>query len=305
MPRVANRRSALAGARRHRRVGRKVRTVARRVPRSLGRLGRMSDIHHFKGIINAGIIQLLTLDVSTNDTGNAGVFVLRLLDIPNYPELSSLYEFIRVNRCTLEFMPRYNQTNIPIGTDPTMQTAFRLPTFVTGLDEVPLVSAANLDIQIASSWTSQGGDSSGIREMTAYQCSTAIGADYIRGLKGSKETEIYKKHRVSFIPTFYDYAMTNQLVATGPVNVPAPNSGIFEQKKKKWLNCSYLKQNGAVGSTVTSTIVSSGPDMFGPVYAFSNVTNATGASNKFLELYDVKLHYSISLKRYKGQSGGS
>lgn len=289
--------------------------VARRVPRSLGNLGRMSDTHHFKGTINAGVVRWLAQNFNVTNATDSGVFVMRLSDIPNYSTLSSLYEFVRVNRCTLEFMPRYNMTNLPgpaitntagtistnALTSTTSTTVPRFPTFVTGLDEVPLVSnTATSDLQVADSWTSQGGDAGVVQEMQAYQANQVIAADYVRGLRGSKETEIYKKHKVSFIPTFYDYVVSSQEVTSS--NNPRPASGIFQAKKKQWLNCNYLLQ--ASSSTSTTEVESLGPDMFGPVYAFSSGGAGTGSTNVYVELYDVKLHYSISTKRYKGVSGG-
>lgn len=256
----------------------------------------MSDIHHFKGTINAGIIRWNATVVSGSPT-NAGVFILRMNTIPNYIELAGLFEFIRVNRCRLEFLPRYNQSNIPLGTT-TASVALRLPTFITGLDEVPLVSTgpAN-DVAVSNSWVSQGGEASGVVEMAAYQAAGVIGPDYVRGLKTSKETEIYKKHSVSFIPTFYDYVLTNnpQLDA-GLVN---NQTGCFERKQKKWLNTTILQQNT---STASSEVVSVGPDMYGPVYSFSTAA-VTGAANITFEFFDVKLHYSVSTRRYKGPPG--
>lgn len=300
MPRVANRRSALAGARRHSRVGRTVRRVARRVPRSLGRLGKVSPIHHFKGIINAGIIKWSATQVSGSPM-NSGVYILRLADIPNYIELAGLFEFIRVNRCRLEFMPRYNMTNMPIGTVPgtTPATVSRLPTFITGLDEVPLVAVTpSVDVALSTAWVSQTGESSGVNEMSAYQAAGPLGPDYIRGLSSAKETEVYKKHVVSFIPTFYDYVMTNNPQLAG-TSIPSSTSGCFEKKQKKWLNTSFLEQ---VSSVASETSISVGPDMYGPVFSFSTAA-VTGAANTSLELYDVKLHYSVSCRRYKGPAG--
>lgn len=275
----------------------------------------MSDVHHFKGTINAGIIRWVANNAGGtigSNASNAGVYVLRLTDIPNYTELSNLYEFIRVNRCRLEFMPRYNMSNLPgpvlestagqetagVSSNVTTSTVLRLPTFITGLDEVPLVnSVANTDLQVTASWVSQGGDSSSVNEMTAYQATGAVGPDYIRGLRGSKETEVYKKHTLSFVPSFFDYAMTN--LPTAGANTPSPGQGTFEKKAKKWLNCTYLSQAGGGASSVESV----GPDFYGPVYSFSTAPLVTGTTGLAVELYDVKLHYSISTRRYKGAPG--
>lgn len=277
-------------------------------------MGKMSDVHHYKGTINAGIVRWIATNGGTgviSNASNAGVYILRLTDIPNYPELSNLYEFIRVNRCRLEFMPRYNMTNLPGpvlgGTGSTFTEgtqsatagiAARLPTFITGLDEVPLVNAvANTDVQPSASWITQGGDSSAVNEMTAYQATGVIGADYIRGLKGSKETEVYKKHTVTFVPSFFDYTMTSQV--TGGSNQPTPGQGTFEKKGKRWLNCTFISQSGGTASSVESL----GPDFYGPVYSFSNPPATSTTATNIVEMYDVKLHYSISMRRYKGAPG--
>lgn len=272
----------------------------------------MSDVHHFKGTINAGIVRWIATNGGTgviSNASNAGVYIMRLTDIPNYPELSNLYEFIRINRCRLEFMPRYNMTNLPgpvitggtaitSGTaSNTVGTPIRFPTFLTGLDEVPLVNAvANTDVVPSASWISQGGEASGVNEMTAYEATGVIGPDYIRGLRNSKETEIYKKHSVSFVPSFFDYTMTSQVTAGS--NQPTPGQGTFEKKGKRWLNCTYISQSGGTAGSIESL----GPDFYGPVYSFSvaPITSGTIASPVIVELYDVKLHYSISTKRYKG-----
>lgn len=265
----------------------------------------MSDVHHFKGTVNAGVLRWISnvnsvSPIPANPT-NSGVYVFRLSDLPNYTELSNLYEFIRVNRCRMEFMPRFNMTNIPVGTTfATETTAPRLPTFITGVDEVPLVSTIGLDIATSSSWVSQGGDSSVVNEMSAYQAIGTVGPDYIRGLKGSKETEIYKKHVINFMPIFFDYTMSNQPIGGGGQNYPQANLGIFEKKQKRWLNCSFILQTT---NTTSSENESVGPDFYGPAYSFSTAATITSAGNTTVELYDVKMHYSISTRRYKGVTG--
>lgn len=300
MPRPSRRSSA---SRRRRSTKRVVRRVAR-PRRSLGRLGKMSDTHHFKGTINAGVLRWISNVNSVNPIPalptNSGVYVLRLADIPNFTELSNLYEFIRVNRCVMEFLPRFNMTNVPIGTtEGTETTNVRLPTFITGIDEVPLVtSSTTVDLTPSPSWVSQGGDSSTVSEMAAYQAIGVVGPDYIRGLSNSRETEIYKKHVVRFTPAFFDYAVVNQAVAGGQ-SYPLPGTGVFERKAKKWLNTTYLLQNTSL-ATSTETV---GPDFYGPMYSFSFAATVTSAANTSFELYDVKMRYSISLRRYKGAPG--
>jgi len=71
---------------------RRVRKTARRskVPRNLGRLGKLSDVHHFKETVNAGVISWTP---GTTTPANAGgSFVMRLTDLPMYQQMAPNFE---------------------------------------------------------------------------------------------------------------------------------------------------------------------------------------------------------------------
>lgn len=260
MPRTSRKRRSPASFARKRKGSTKTRRVSKR-----RRSGTLGDIHSFKGIINAGVLSDITAGTSTH---LGGQYVIRLTDLPIYTNFNDCFDFVRLNRCRMEFMPRLNTTN----------TVDQVPTtFITGVDEVPIVNGGAL--VPAPTWGAQGGDDAGTTESEAYD-HVRITPDYIRGMPNCKETEIYKKHVHSFIPTFY-----NPLIA-GQAN-PATTTGIYAANRKKWINLNYLQSGGGEIPVV-------GPDFYGPMYAFTN--NSAAA----IQLYDVKLHYSISFRRPKG-----
>lgn len=313
-----SRRTVTTRRRTTRRPRRSVSRVARRVPRSLGRLGRLSNVYHYKGTINAGIISWTSGSATATTLAQiGGVYVFRLDDLPIFENAATMYEFVRINRCRMEFMPRYNTSNLPSSvllqfddslTGPsnigsTTSSAAKLPTFITGYDEVPLVSPLEGDdLALSGTWSSEGGDDSNVAEMKAYGCQGGVTPSYIRGMIGSKETEIYKKHVVHFTPAFFDYAMTSGLPFGGTSNIPLPGSGVFERRQKKWINCNSQLQ-GETGGTTTlptsSDTPSVGPDFYGPVYSFSQAGINT-STTAVLQLYDVKMYYSVSFRRVRG-----
>lgn len=263
----------------------------------------MSDVHHFKGIVNAGVLSWIAGSATAATLAQiAGVYVFRLDDLPIFEQFAEGFEFVRINRCRMEFMPRYNMSNLPIGavsTTDTVTASGQLPTFITGYDEVPLVVGSGVggDLATSGTWSSQTGDDANVAEMKAYGCQGGITPSYIRGLQRSKETEIYKKHSVSFIPAFYDYAMTN---ATGEGNV-TNGYGTYERRTKKWINCNVQLQtvSGASSTPVSTATPAIGPDFYGPVYSFSQPGTNTSTTS-IVQLYDVKLHYSVSFRRVRG-----
>lgn len=238
----------------------------------VSRRRKISDIHTFKGIMNAG--QLFAIPTSTS-THLGGQYISQLTDLPIIAAggaLSNSFDFVRLNKCKMEFMPKFNLNggNLPVDA----------PTFLTGLDEVPIFRTTALTQ--ASTWGTQADEDAGVTETKAYD-HARITPDYIRGMQNSVETEIYKKHTVWFTPTFYDFTVNN--VIANPTGL---TGSVYKPCKKQWVNLNYLNQ--ATGSEVQAT----GPDFYGPMYCFGTNT-AT-----ITQYYDVKLHYSVSFRRLRG-----
>jgi len=239
---------------------------------------RFSEIHTFKGIVNAGILSGIPAATSTH---LGGQYVFQLSDFPIITgSLGNSFDFVRLNKCKLEFMPRYNMQSAP-NTQAGTTGAFQ-QTFLTGLDEIPITHATPLTS--APTWSSQGDEDAGITESKAYD-HVRITPDYLRGMQSSKETEIYKKHVVNFIPTYYTWAVNNASQADAILS-----NGVYSANKKKWVNLNYLSQD--TGAEVQSL----GPDFYGPMYSFGNSQPASSTQ----QFYDVKLHYSVSFRRLKG-----
>lgn len=266
MPRTSRKRRSPASFARKRKGSRKsIRGTKRR------QSGKLGDIHSFKGIVNAGIINTIP---SSTSTVIGGQYIINISDIPVIGVgggLSNSFDFFRFNRCSLEFMPRYNMATdtqtIPV-------------TFLTGLDEVPIYSSGSA-LTAAPTWSSQGDEDATVTESKAYG-HPRLTPDYIRGQPGARETEMYKKHVVHFIPTFYTFTASNTVAGIGL------GAGNYKANKKQWVNLNFLNDN--TGAEVQSQ----GPDFYGPMYAVSNNTTASAP------LYDVKLHYSFSLRRLRG-----
>jgi len=232
-----------------------------------------TDIHTFKGIINAGFLSSI---VSGTSLHTGGQYILKLSNLPIVAgSLGNAFDFVRFNKCRLEFLPKVNMT----------QTSSEIPgTFLTGLDEIPLTFNTGT-FTTAPTWGSSGGEDAGVTEATAYDHPN-ITPDYIRGQQGSKESECYKKHVVHFTPVFYNYIVA--AVSANQTSSPTQTGGVFQRNLKKWVNLNYLSQ-------ISGTDVQSpGPDFYGPMYCFSQ--NSTTSA----PLYDVKLHYSVSFRRLKG-----
>lgn len=159
-------------------------------------------------------------------------------------------------------------------------------TFLTGLDEIPIVFATGTFTK-APTWISQSDEDTGVTEAQAYD-HPVISPDYIRGMPNAKETEIYKKHVVHFTPVMYDYMVA--ATSGNQTASPTQTGGVFQRKTKQWINLNYLSQ--VAGTEVASP----GPDFYGPMYCFGNNMPA-GATQQY---YDVKLHYSVSFRRLRG-----
>lgn len=182
-----------------------------------------------------------------------------------------MFDFVRINKCWMEFQPRANMSQI---------TTEQNVTFLTGMDEIPLVTSTSPGTT-APTWGAQGGDDATVTEANAFD-SARITADYLRGMKTCKETQCYKKHVVSFYPAFYN--LLDDTVSTTAA------SHVVERNIKKWVNLNWINQS--TGTDVQSL----GPDFYGPMYCFSS-NNNVGAAQPY---YDVKLHYSVSFRRLRG-----
>lgn len=266
------------------RTSSKMRSSTRAAPRSLKRRRsttlrrvtrrkRISDIHTFKGIVNAGYLFAIP---STSSTALGGQFIMQLSDLPILAQngaLSNSFDFVRFNKCKMEFLPKYNMSagNLPLDA----------PTFLTGVDEIPL-SSTSAALTQAPSWGTQNDEDSTVTEAKAY-LARIITPDYIRGMPTGRETEIYKKHSVWFTPTFYNFLVNN---VTGTVG--GNTTGVYQQNKRKWVNLNYWNQ------PTNAEVQSKGPDFYGPMYCFG--TNTT----LITQYYDVKIHYSVSFRRLRG-----
>jgi len=280
MPRTSRKRRSPASFARKRKGSRKTRRVTKR-----RRSGTLGDIHSFKGIINAGILQAVPSGTSTI---LGGQYIFKLSDLPIIGTgadggLGNSFDFVRLNKCRMEFMPRYNVSAAPrtTATDGAAQTQ----TFLTGLDEIPVVTTSAA-LGNAPTWTGEGDEDASVTEAVAFGHGS-ITPDYLRGMPNCKETEIYKKHVVHFTPVFYDY-IVNQLPVAGMA--PTASSGIFERRSKKWINLNFLSQSAG------AEIQSLGPDFYGPMYCFGD----NAVSDVPIQYYDVKLHYSVSFRRLRG-----
>lgn len=258
----------------------------RRTSTKKRRVRKISDIHTFKGIINAGCLKANGTSVSTH---LGGQYIFKFSDLPiiagGEPSGGGLgrnFDFVRLNRCMLEFLPRFNMSTLSstnvTGTSPASSN-YQL-TFLTGIDEVPIVGSGAFTT--APTWETQADEDSGVTEATAYDHPN-ITPSYLRGMPNCKETETYKKHTVRFYPVFFNQLIGNQ----GAGN----NTGVYARNIKKWVNLNVLlEQTGAEAQV-------NGPDYYGPIYSFSD--NAPAGGNSIV-YYDVKLHYSVSFRRLRG-----
>jgi len=240
------------------------------------RSGTLGDIHTFKGIINAGTLSTIVAGTSTH---LGGIYIFKHSDFPIIGDantgLGASFDFVRLNRCRMEFLPRYNIQSVASATvGPNC-------TFLTALDEIPVGASGSPGI-VSPSWTSQADEDTGVTEATAFD-HVRITPDYLRGIQSVKETETYKKHVVHFMPKFYNNIQSGAAASGALVNL--------QQNQKKWINLNFFDQ---ATSTENFNV---GPDYYGPMFCFSN--NAANSGEVGVQ-YDVKLHYSVSFRRLKG-----
>jgi len=264
----------------------------------------MSDVHHFKQTVNGGeLIYPSGLSNAQNVTGGC---IIRLTDLPLYQQMGPNFEFARLNKCTIEFWPKANmQLNqfTAAGAVSSFSPSGRL---ITAVDQVPFYSDLTTSLGTflaAPSWANDTSNDTGVT--VASFVKTAMTADYIRGIQGSREKELYKKHSITFFPAFYDYVMTG--IGTGAITSVTnviPNeenvtggglstNGCVERKIKKWVSINNIGSNNSSGIAINV-----GPLYFGPVYAMDVNVDGSGATS--IPLFDIVLKYSISFKRVRG-----
>lgn len=254
----------------------------------------MSDTHHFKETVNGGVLYVNPSTGAGSATGagaflGTGVYLMQLTDFPIFQRLNGVFEFVRVNKCTIEFIPKYNFQSNSIGLS-AVASSFNTSTtgtLVTAIDQVPFTSVVPGSTANAPNWVSDSSNSSGTTNAQPYQC-TSVTVGYVRGLQGSKEQEFYKKRRISFFPAFY-VPIVGQNAAGDTLS--------YERRIKKWVTTQILN----VGSSETPVTNDNGPYYYGPVYAFDcNGYSGSASDNINIALYDIRFHYSISFKRLRG-----
>jgi hypothetical protein len=250
----------------------------------------MADTHHFRETINAG-----TIFATASDITNTGALIMRFGDFPAYNQLGPNFEFARLNKFVIEFWPKSNMQFTQINTAGTGFQASVSGTFVTALDQVPVYSGAAA-YTTAPGWANDTSNDTNVS--SASFVATPFTTSYVRGIQNSREKELYKKHKMSFYPAFYDYIMTSSSAPGTAITSVSNQVGTFEgnncceRRIKKWVNI-----NAAVGGAGASNTLVGGPLFYGPVYAVdSNIEPTTS----FPALFDVRLKYSISFKRLRG-----
>lgn len=264
------------------------------------------DVHHFKQLVDGGTITLPN-PTSGNIREVTGACIMRLTDLPIYDQMAPNFEFARLNKCKIEFIPKYNmQMNQLTTGSGAVSTGSITGTMITAVDQIPIYTGATAGsvFVTATSWNNDGDELGSATYASFVQ--TSMTPNYVRSLQGAKEKELYKKQTISFYPAFYDYVMTPSgntapgQPAVTSISAPIPTvaavavttNGCVERKIKKWISI-----NNVTSGNVTALGINAGPLYYGPVYALDvNVPGSTG----FVPLFDVRLTYSVSFKRYKG-----
>lgn len=281
-----------------RRVSKRLVRRSPRIGRNLGRLGKMSDTHHFKETVNGGVLYINPL--TGGPAGNiitgvgafngTGVYVMQLSDFPIFQRFNNCFEFVRLNKCTIEFIPKFNfQSNMnSLSSTAATFSSSTTGTFLTAIDQVP-INVLITSTATALNWVNDSSNTSGTTAATPYTSST-VTTGYIRGLQGCREKELYKKHTISFYPAFYD-------VILGSGGTAATNAIAYERKIKKFVNINLLQGAGSSAQVANTT----GPLYYGPMYGF-DVNGYPGGVNDNINipLFDVRLRYSMSFKRLRG-----
>lgn len=262
-----------------------------------------SDIYHYKETINGGT---LVVGSGYNQTTTAGgVWIMRLSDFPIFQRFVDCYEFARLNKCTIDYIPKSNmQTNLSVAAGASAPVQSLTGTLITAIDQIPLFVGPNQGggtISTAITWENDGSNDANISSPGPAACSQTT-CSYVRGLQNSRERELYKRQRISFYPAFYTPVLDSAIAQNAESGSVFPlnysSTGCFERNIKKWVNInSFQTSNG--GGTSTNIVASPGPLYYGPIYALDlNGIPAMTPSN--FELFDVRFTYSISFKRLKG-----
>lgn len=239
----------------------------------------MSDTHHFKETVNGGI-----LGINAGNRTGSGVWVFQLSDFPIFQRFNQCFEFARLNKITIEYWPKFNmQLNQNVAGTINQSIS---GTLITALDQIPFNVIVGTT-GAAPNWVADGSDTSGTSSATPYE-SPSITPGYARGIQNSREKELYVKRTQTFDPAFYDYVVSGD----GIGNISG--AAAFERKIKKWVTTSYQTTTGT--GLVTSG--GNGPLYYGPIYCFD--VNAGYPASATVELYDIKLKYSMSFRRLKG-----
>lgn len=270
----------------------KARSTIPRHPRSKG-LGR--DSFTCTEIVSAGQLAYVG---SNGVTSSGGVWLMNLTDFPAYATLGACFEFARLGKCEITYWPKTNmQTNLPYNNGLAVRQGFSMSgTLITGLDQIPLVGS-NALTAVNPNWITDATETNvTVAKPYAFTSQGTLSpVAYVRGLSGSKETELYKKVRRTFYPAFYDLLMDAPGAGAG---VGGTSGTCFERKIKKWINVGILNSGTSGVAGVRSQNV--GPAYYGPCFALLvNNTSAVDASQT-IPLYDVRMKYTISFKRLKG-----
>lgn len=203
--------------------------------------------------------------------------------------MKSNFEFVRVNKWRMEFLPKFNMSLQQAPAASGVVTQSITGTLLVNIDQVPLVSTTGAVGQ-AATW--QGDTETGAATSTAFGAACAlVDPNYIRGMTGCKEKEIYKKIVQSFYPTFYTPVLDTNINFSLTTGLPYSSTGCFDRQVKKWININLLE--------AASALPNNGPLYYGPIWAL-DLNNHVVTS--ILDLYDVRVHYSVSYRRVKGQT---
>lgn len=240
---------------------------------------------------------------STNNNAG-GVWVLRLSDFPIYQRFVNCYEFARLNKCKIEYIPKANmQLNQFTSSTETNSLS---GTLITAIDQIPILTGSGTgtspSLATAPTWENDGSNDSNITSPAPAECQQAS-CSYVRGLQGSREKELYKRQVQSFYPAFYTPLLDNvvqPLTTAAATGVTLPSfslTGCYERNIKKWVNINSFQTTNSAGTT-TAIVANNGPLYYGPLYAID--VNVTPDATYNVPLFDVRFTYSISFKRLKG-----
>lgn len=293
MPKSTSRKTNRSSRKRRSHVGRRLyrKTVSRR-SRTSG-----SDIYHYHETINGGSLIVPSGTTGGTRVNSGGVWIMRLSDFPIYQRLVNVYEFARINKCTITFIPKFNMQVSSTGASESTHSI--TGTLITAIDQVPIMAnyAGATQLGTAITWENDGSNDANVT-YPAPAASTTVDCTYVRGLQSSKEKELYKKQVISFFPAFYtpvlDIGFTNTSTSSIGSNLSA--TGCFTRQVKKWVTTNLLNQTS---TTADAAVATPGPLFYGPVYAL-DLNDIPDTGSGALQLFDVRFTYSISFKRLKG-----